>query len=62
MDPLREDGRRCIDAEEMVALGWERSAQGRWFDPVRHPGARLRGRPDRTAASVRRLVAAETAL
>ena len=22
MDPLREDGRRCLDADEMRALGW----------------------------------------
>jgi hypothetical protein len=33
MDPPREDGRRCLDAEEMTALGWVLDKRGRWSDP-----------------------------
>jgi hypothetical protein len=32
-EPLREDGRRCLDAEEMEAKGWQQDANGRWLDP-----------------------------
>ena len=35
MDPPREDGRRCLDAEEMRGLGWEVDANGRWSEPAR---------------------------
>lgn len=38
--PEREDGRRCLDVEEIVSLGWEQNAQGRWFDPERVARAR----------------------
>ena len=30
MDPPVEDGRRCLDHEEMLAEGWSLSKQGRW--------------------------------
>jgi hypothetical protein len=33
--PEREDGRRCLDEDEMRALGWLLNARGRWVDPVR---------------------------
>ena len=35
MVPPREDGRRCLDVEEMTGLGWRLNARGRWVDPVR---------------------------
>ena len=37
-----ENGRRCLDAEEMLARGWERDAKGRWHDPARVDDARRR--------------------
>jgi len=40
MDPPREDGRRCLDADEMTALGWARDEHGRWIDPERVEAAR----------------------
>lgn len=40
MEPPREDGRRCLDEEEMVALGWERNRLGRWSDPQAVEAAR----------------------
>jgi hypothetical protein len=39
-DPLLENGRRCLAAEEMAEKGWERNGQGRWVDPVRVERAR----------------------
>lgn len=30
MEPIREDGRRCMDDAEMVASGMELDARGRW--------------------------------
>jgi hypothetical protein len=30
----REDGRRCLEVEEMEARGWRRNEQGRWVDPA----------------------------
>jgi hypothetical protein len=35
MDPPREDGRRCLDVEEMEAVGWDHDARGRWRSPNR---------------------------
>jgi hypothetical protein len=32
--PDHEDGRRCLDADEMQALGWQQDDKGRWYDPV----------------------------
>ena len=40
LDPPREDGRRCLDADEMEAKGWELNDRGRWIDPVRVQAAR----------------------
>ena len=33
-------GRRCMDAEEMEAKGWELNDRGRWLDPVRLQASR----------------------
>ena len=33
MEPMREDGRRCLDAEEMRAKGWALDRSGRWCNP-----------------------------
>jgi hypothetical protein len=33
MEPMREDGRRCLDADEMRAKGWTLDARGRWCNP-----------------------------
>ena len=35
MTPLREDGRRCLDVDELRALGWQLDKQGRWYDPAK---------------------------
>jgi hypothetical protein len=32
MEPIREDGRRCLDVDELVALGYEQDEDGRWFN------------------------------
>jgi hypothetical protein len=42
LDSPREDGRRCLDEEEMRARGWAKSVRGGWFDPARSPASRLR--------------------
>jgi hypothetical protein len=34
MDPPRDDGRRCLDAEEMRELDWVLDKRGRWTDPA----------------------------
>lgn len=41
MNPPREDGRRCLDPDEMRARGWGKDAKGRWQDPVRVAAARI---------------------
>jgi len=33
LEPIREDGRRCLDADEIQALGLVRDKNGRWSDP-----------------------------
>jgi len=33
LDPPREDGRRCLDADEMPAAGLELDPRGRWRIP-----------------------------
>jgi hypothetical protein len=33
MNPPREDGRRCLDAEELEQLGWHQDVHGRWRMP-----------------------------
>jgi hypothetical protein len=40
LDPPVEDGRRCLDAEEMQAKGWELDARSRWVDPAKVEQAR----------------------
>jgi hypothetical protein len=30
MEPAREDGRRCMDVEELEASGFVRNSRGRW--------------------------------
>jgi len=40
LDPPREDGRRCLEADEMTAKGWELNDRGRWLDPVRLQASR----------------------
>ena len=46
-----EDGRRCLDIEEIVLLGFKRDKHGRWYDPAQSPAARLRPRQKLTEAS-----------
>lgn len=41
MEPMRDDGRRCLDPDEMRAKGWGRDAKGRWHDPVTVAKARI---------------------
>jgi hypothetical protein len=38
--PPVEDGRRCLDRDEMLERGWEQSDKGRWFNPARAERAR----------------------
>jgi hypothetical protein len=33
MDPPREDGRRCLDLDELLGLGFVQNAYGRWTTP-----------------------------
>ena len=33
MTPPREDGRRCLDSEEMETAGWTLDRYGRWVAP-----------------------------
>jgi hypothetical protein len=35
MEPMREDGRRCLGVDEMQAKGWALDARGRWSDPAK---------------------------
>jgi hypothetical protein len=46
-DIPREDGRRCMDEDEMVAAGLELDARGRWRDPA--SAERTRGRFQKAA-------------
>lgn len=40
MEPMREDGRRCLSSDEMLERGWEKDGKGRWFDPIAVEAAR----------------------
>ena len=40
LEPPREDGRRCLDADEMREKGWAQDDKGRWFNPARAERAR----------------------
>jgi hypothetical protein len=46
LDPPREDGRRCLDPQEMETAGWRLDRRGRWTDPARNPAGRLRPMPE----------------
>jgi hypothetical protein len=56
MDPMREDGRRCLTVSEMEEKGWEVIEGGYWQDPARVLDARQRLRRKRTGASERQEV------
>jgi hypothetical protein len=32
--PEHDNGRRCLDIEEMQAKGWTQDEKGRWYDPA----------------------------
>jgi hypothetical protein len=36
-DPPVEDGRRCLDLDEMEQAGWHQDRYGRWKSPIEHP-------------------------
>jgi hypothetical protein len=38
--PEHEDGRRCLDAEEMTGRGWVQNVERRWLNPARANRAR----------------------
>jgi hypothetical protein len=38
--PEHEDGRRCLDAEEMTGRGWVQNFERRWLNPARAYRAR----------------------
>src|SRR5262245_26202887 len=40
--PEHEDGRHCLDADEMMERGWVQNLQGRWLNPVRSERAQER--------------------
>jgi hypothetical protein len=50
MRPPVEDGRRCLDVDEMGGAGWRLNGRGRWIDPARDPRGRLRDTPERREA------------
>ena len=51
LDPPREDGRRCLDADEMRERGWCVDARGRWVDSARALRAAQIRNPERRQAS-----------
>ena len=40
MEPPHEDGRRCLDTDEMQERGWAKNDRGRWIDPEEAAKAR----------------------
>jgi hypothetical protein len=38
LDPPREDGRRCLDTDELALAGWHRDSHGRWRQARRQEG------------------------
>jgi hypothetical protein len=40
MEPMREDGRRCLDPAAMTERGWVQDLPGRWLNPARANRAR----------------------
>jgi hypothetical protein len=41
MEPPRDDGRRCLEADELERAGWHRDSRGRWRRPIRDASALL---------------------
>jgi hypothetical protein len=39
---MREDGRRCLDEDEMRKRGWTLNETGRWHDPEHDAAVRER--------------------
>lgn len=35
MEPLREDGRRCLTRAELETAGWTQDGRGRWRQPLK---------------------------
>jgi hypothetical protein len=61
--PAHDNGRRCLDIEEMQAKGWEQDDKGRWTDPARASRVRehlsaLGGLTERPAEAQERVRAA----
>jgi hypothetical protein len=54
LDPSREDGRRCLDAKEMIAAGWFLDRHGRWSHPRRKASNRRHSRPETRRTALRR--------
>jgi hypothetical protein len=46
--PEQEDGRRCLDTEDLKERGWHRDSRGRWRRPIRYEAV-LRFRQSRRA-------------
>jgi hypothetical protein len=43
--PEQEDGRRCLDVDELRDLGWHRDKRGQWRQPISYDAVlRLRER------------------
>jgi hypothetical protein len=40
MEPIREDGRRCLHRDELEANGYEKNEAGRWFHAANAEQAR----------------------
>lgn len=40
LEPPVEDGRRCLDADEMRGRGWAQDSKGRWVNTTRAERAR----------------------
>jgi hypothetical protein len=40
LEPPREDGRRCLDSDELLGLGWKERIPGRWVDTLAAKKAR----------------------
>ena len=34
MEPMREDGRRCLRSSELTAAGWSQDGRRRWRQPA----------------------------
>jgi hypothetical protein len=52
MGPPVEDGRRCLDPDEMLELGWTKDRHGRWRGPA--PESPVWGAGKRESAALSR--------